>query len=348
MPDLLLLTTIPDLSEQTVLNPAYFLPVGIVGTTQKLSLQTLKTAFFTDSRFIGVPTTTLPLIGDRTDRVASTVWVGSVIGSLNLGLATATASGTVKTNSTDPVPTVYLKSEVDDIAASVRSIASGGTGASTAAAARANLGAAASGTNNDITAVNSLNTIPGIISSAIAALVPVGCVLQYAGSFPPNGWLLCDGAEYLRSNLPLLYAVIGTLYGVPTDSTKFKVPDFRDRSAAGSGVSGLTGTNKAVGLKTGVLSVYQDVSNMPNHSHGGTTTQSGAHIHNVKIASVSSNTTGGFVNAVNPGGAQIFAPLNGEVSDPAPIHFHNVIAEGSGVPIQTQSPVLYLNFIIKT
>lgn len=65
------------------------------------------------------------------------------------------------------------------------------------------------------------------LSSAIN--VPVGGMVTYWGNEVPDGWLECDGSVVLRADYPALFAVIGTTFGVPTDDTKFKLPDLRDR-----------------------------------------------------------------------------------------------------------------------
>ena len=65
------------------------------------------------------------------------------------------------------------------------------------------------------------------LSSAIN--VPTGGMVTYWGGEVPDGWLECDGSEVLRADYPALFAVIGTTFGVPTDDTKFKLPDLRDR-----------------------------------------------------------------------------------------------------------------------
>ena len=41
-----------------------------------------------------------------------------------------------------------------------------------------------------------------------------------------KGYLYCDGASYLRSDYPLLFAAIGTAHGA-ADGTHFNVPDYR-------------------------------------------------------------------------------------------------------------------------
>ena len=47
---------------------------------------------------------------------------------------------------------------------------------------------------------------------ARVATVPIGSIFPFAGSSPPIGYLLCDGAEILRSEYADLYSVIGNIY----------------------------------------------------------------------------------------------------------------------------------------
>src|SRR5262245_29209456 len=61
---------------------------------------------------------------------------------------------------------------------------------------------------------------------------PSGAVQAFAGASAPAGWLLCDGASYLRSDQAALFAVIGTTYGA-ADGTHFNVPDLRGRAVFG-------------------------------------------------------------------------------------------------------------------
>lgn len=61
-----------------------------------------------------------------------------------------------------------------------------------------------------------------------------GTIIHVAYGAIPTGYLKCDGATYLRSEYPDLFAVIGTIYG-STDSTNFKVPDFQGKFLRGFG-----------------------------------------------------------------------------------------------------------------
>lgn len=56
---------------------------------------------------------------------------------------------------------------------------------------------------------------------------PVGTIISFAGINPPNGYLLCNGQEILRSEYQSLFDVIGTNYGDGDGETTFNVPDLR-------------------------------------------------------------------------------------------------------------------------
>ena len=87
-------------------------------------------------------------------------------------------------------------------------VADGGTGASTASAARTNLG--------------------------LDALVcPSGAVMAFAMNSPPTGWLECDGSAVSRTTYAALFAAIGTTFGVGDGSTTFNLPDLRGEFVRG-------------------------------------------------------------------------------------------------------------------
>lgn len=67
------------------------------------------------------------------------------------------------------------------------------------------------------------------------ATVPIGGIMPFAGATAPNGYLLCDGAEILRSEYPELYSIIGNTYvNSPLQGAgTFKLPDLRGRFALG-------------------------------------------------------------------------------------------------------------------
>ena len=76
--------------------------------------------------------------------------------------------------------------------------------------------------------------------------VPIGTIISYASATLPIGFLLCDGSEVSKTTYADLYKVIGNIYGTATDTSKFKLPDLRDKFVQGA--NGNLGTSKDVGL----------------------------------------------------------------------------------------------------
>ena len=56
-------------------------------------------------------------------------------------------------------------------------------------------------------------------------LVPSGCVLHFAMSTAPSGWLACDGSAVSRTTYASLFSAIGTTYGSGDGSTTFNLPN---------------------------------------------------------------------------------------------------------------------------
>lgn len=84
---------------------------------------------------------------------------------------------------------------------------------------------------------NENNSLSLLAGSTIYADGPVGAIYPYGGSTAPQGFLICDGTELLRTEYPALFAVIGTSFGTPSDDTKFKIPDLRGEFLRGAGTN---------------------------------------------------------------------------------------------------------------
>lgn len=102
----------------------------------------------------------------------------------------------------------------------------------------------------------------------IFLLVPAGTVLSYAGVTVPNGYLICDGSEISRDVYSNLFATIGTVFGNGDGTTTFLIPDMRDRFLMG------TGASFSLGETGGSHEVTLEVTNLPPHTHTGTTNDS--------------------------------------------------------------------------
>lgn len=128
----------------------------------------------------------------------------------------------------------------------------------------------------------------------------IGQIVEFAGSSPPPGWLLCNGQNVSRSVYALLFGQIGVQFGAGDGSTTFGVPDLRDRFIVGAGAT------YALGQLGGSTSFGGLAHTHPgSHSHGAGTiaishTHSGApHTH----PGTHSHTAGSLVFSHNHAGA---------------------------------------------
>lgn len=121
-----------------------------------------------------------------------------------------------------------------------------------------------------------------------ASLYPAGVVLPYAGNspLPFQGWLLCDGSLVAQATYPVLFAVIGNLYGGAAPN--FNLPDLRGRAifgrssmggpssgritVAGSNINGdamaAVGGAESVVLTQAQLATHTHAVSDPTHNHG--------------------------------------------------------------------------------
>lgn len=190
---------------------------------------------------------------------------------------------------------------------------------------------------------------PSAGSTGPSGVIPPGMYGPYAGTTVPAGWLLCDGASYLRSDYPNLFTSIGTLYG-SADATHFNVPDSRRRTLVGSGGVGTGTLGNAVGNVGGEETHVLTVAELAAHAHPGSTvgiTDPG-HFHTGHNV----NAGGGAVNvidqiisgrAANPvAGALVDAATTGITATPT------IASQGSGTAHNNLQPSLVAAFIIKT
>jgi microcystin-dependent protein len=84
----------------------------------------------------------------------------------------------------------------------------------------------------------------GAITHFGQPIVPVGSVINFAGTSAPSGWLLCFGQAISRATYSALFAVLGTTYGAGDGSTTFNLPDLRGRVIAGKDDMGGTSANR--------------------------------------------------------------------------------------------------------
>ena len=73
--------------------------------------------------------------------------------------------------------------------------------------------------NNDPSYIDGIKWVVDVESGA-----PVGSLMPYAGTTPPDGWLICDGSEISRTTYARLFSVIGTTYGAGDGNSSFNLP----------------------------------------------------------------------------------------------------------------------------
>lgn len=74
--------------------------------------------------------------------------------------------------------------------------------------------------NTDPSYIDGIKWVVDVESGA-----PVGSLMPYAGTTPPDGWLICDGSEISRTTYARLFSVIGTTYGAGDGNSSFNLPD---------------------------------------------------------------------------------------------------------------------------
>ena len=120
---------------------------------------------------------------------------------------------------------------------------------------------------------------------------PSGTLNPFAGTATPDGWLLCDGAEYSKTTYARLFAAIGENYDVTTPASgNFMVPDMRGRVPVGVDGAGARMTeNDTIGDVGGAekVTLTGAQSGTSDHTHkyyGSTVTMTsgnGEYRHNI-------------------------------------------------------------------
>jgi microcystin-dependent protein len=107
-------------------------------------------------------------------------------------------------------------------------------------------------------------------------MIPTGVIQMWGGSTTPSSaWLLCNGAAISRTTYPVLFTVIGTLYGAGDGSTTFNVPNLQGNVPVGLSSSdpnfetlGQVGGEDAHTLSWNEMPVHSHGVYDPGHSHG--------------------------------------------------------------------------------
>lgn len=94
--------------------------------------------------------------------------------------------------------------------------------------------------------------------------LPIGTVIDYAGTTIPSDYLECDGQAVSRTDYADLFNTIGTSWGNGDGSTTFNVPDLRGRVTIG------TGTGTAGGATAHAFATVGGDERLQAHAHAFT------------------------------------------------------------------------------
>lgn len=99
----------------------------------------------------------------------------------------------------------------------------------------------------------------------------IGEIRLMGFTFPPKGWLFCQGQTLPINQNQALFSLLGTTYGGDGVST-FKLPDLRGRVILGQGQSTASGANYSWGQTAGTETVGLNANQIPPHQHAFTGT----------------------------------------------------------------------------
>src|ERR1044072_2407015 len=93
----------------------------------------------------------------------------------------------------------------------------------------------------------------------------VGEIRMFAGNFPPNGWMFCEGRTLPISGNDVLFQLIETTYG-GDGQENFNLPNLASRIPLHMG-TGPDGTTYQIGEMAGTESETLTTQQIPNHTH---------------------------------------------------------------------------------
>ena len=156
----------------------------------------------------------------------------------------------------------------------------------------------------------------------------VGEIRMFAGNFPPNGWMFCEGATLPISENEVLFQLIGTTYGGDGEET-FNLPNLASRLPMHMG-TGPDGTTYQIGEMAGTEQETLSTQQIPNHTHPFMGTNDPASV------------KGALNNIMGRGPSEVYASeFTPEVLSPS-----SITPQGGSQPHENVQPFLCINFII--
>jgi microcystin-dependent protein len=157
----------------------------------------------------------------------------------------------------------------------------------------------------------------------------VGEIRMFAGNFPPNGWMFCEGQTLPISENDVLFQLIGTTYGGDGEST-FNLPNLASRVPIHMG-TGPSGTTYQIGEMAGTEQETLTTQQIPVHTHPFT----------ASTAVANSNSPANQVIAQSTQRAVYF-----EANTTTNLAPSSIGPAGGSQPHENTQPFLCINFII--
>jgi microcystin-dependent protein len=160
----------------------------------------------------------------------------------------------------------------------------------------------------------------------------VGEIRMFAGNFPPNGWMFCQGQPLAISENDVLFQLLGTMYGGDGQST-FNLPDLQGRLPLHFGTGG-DGVTYQQAEASGVEQVTLTTQQIPIHTHAHLcSTGNNAQVTPDPVNAIASKSD---LSQYSTAGATVAMGNPNMSSDPA----------GGSQPHTNFMPYLCINFII--
>jgi microcystin-dependent protein len=157
----------------------------------------------------------------------------------------------------------------------------------------------------------------------------IGEIRMFAGNFPPNGWMFCEGQTLPIAENDALFILIGTTYGGDGQET-FNLPNLASRVPIHMG-TGPDGTTYQLGEQAGTEQETLTVQQIPTHSHPMLASSNPA-----SSQSPTSNVIGKSTQVDLFINSQPTDAMNSQAISPA----------GGSQPHENTQPFLCINFII--
>ena len=159
----------------------------------------------------------------------------------------------------------------------------------------------------------------------------IGEIRMFAGNFPPNGWMFCEGQTLSIAENESLFQLIGTTYGGDGEET-FNLPNLASRVPIHMGTAP-SGTTYQIGQMAGTEQETLTVQQIPIHTHSLlATNDTGTSFTNGN--NVLASTTGATTLAYGTDAPRV--NLNAAAIGPV----------GGSQPHENTQPFLCINFII--